>query len=1473
VTFYPNYSRTDNVSLCTGETYTLPNGTVVGQTGTYISNLTTVRNCDSVITTVITVYSNYSRTDVISRCQGDTYVLPNGTIVSVSGTYVSNLITVRGCDSVITSVVTFYQNFSRNETVSRCQGQSYVLPSGTTVTLTGTYVSNLTTVRGCDSVITSFVTFYPTYARTDNVQLCQGETYTLASGTVVSQPGTYVTRLVTVRGCDSVITAVVSVYSTYSRTDNISRCQGDSYVLPNGTTVTTSGTYISSLTSASGCDSVITSVVTFYQNYSSSQTVSRCQGQSYLLPDGRTVTVNGSYVSNLSTVRSCDSIITSNVTFYPVYSSTVPATTCQGSPYTLPNGTSVSLPGSYTTVLTTVRGCDSTIITNLTVFPEYTVPDPASICQGQSYQLPDGRTVTAAGSYTSTLSTVDGCDSVINTTLTVNPVYNIYRTASICDNASYTLPNGQVVNLAGTYPVTLSTVRGCDSTIVTSLSVRPSYSFLYYASICQGQTYTLPNGQIVDTTGVYTVTFLSSRSCDSTIITDLTVDPTYSTSRSDSICQGEQFVLPNGSSVGVAGTYTVTLASSRGCDSTIVTQLAVNPIYGYVSYSATICQGEVHFLPNNDTASVSGIYPVTIPSSKGCDSTVFTTLTVNPVYDTQVNASICQYETYVLPDGGLVDSSGSYTRLLSTVRGCDSLVTVHLTVNPVYATTQDAVICQGQLYQLPGGSSVYQAGNYIDTVPTSQGCDSVITTNLTVNPSYRFTEYRSVCQGDSFVLGNGTAVYTAGTYTVSFSTLLSCDSTIITNLTILPVFTTMVDTTICAGDSYLLADSSTVEVPGAYPVVLQSIRGCDSTVITNLSLRPVYTVHVFDTICQGDVIYLPDGQPAYATGSYPVTLTSSVACDSTVITNLQVNRIYNINRNVTICQGSTFQLPDGQIVTAPGTYPVVLRTIYDCDSLVVTNLTVRPNYTINRSISICQGDTFYLPNGFPVTTAGIYTNSFLTVYGCDSVIRTIVNVRPVYTIYRTAQICQGDSYQLPGGSTVTNPGVYTRTFQTAFGCDSVIITTLTVNQNYAYSENVSICQGSSYALPNNTIVSNPGTYLSNLTTVFGCDSVITTHLSVSNNISNTFRPSICQGETYVLPSGQVIGAAGTYYFNYLTSSGCDSAVTIILSVYPNYYFQLSPSICQGESYTLPDGIMVSTSGVYQVNLQGRGGCDSSYTINLTVNNSYSGIVNATVCQGQSYALPDGRQVSLAGSYLSSFVTPFGCDSVILTLLQVVPPSVWNQSVDLCLGETYVLPDGTPVSTDGVYQSTVSNMYGCDSLIFTFVTTVGFMPDVIQGTAVTNHWATETYSVTYVAGHFYTWTALGGQIVSGQGTNSVQVVWNRNSVDTLILSQFDTQCDYQDTLIVDVIFTSVASPSVEGNPAAFPVPFTDRLTVTWPRGMHPTAVTVHDLSGRIILEVPADGLPRVELSTGDLASGCYLIGLKGESAPMIRVIRQ
>jgi gliding motility-associated-like protein len=89
----------------------------------------------------------------------------------------------------------------------------------------------------------------------------------------------------------------------------------------------------------------------------------------------------------------------------------------------------------------------------------------AAICPGQSYTLPSGQTVDSAGVFTDTIKTVAGCDSIITTTLAVlQPVVNS-QTAFICDGATYTLPWGGTVSTGGVYGDTLRNTFGCDSLI------------------------------------------------------------------------------------------------------------------------------------------------------------------------------------------------------------------------------------------------------------------------------------------------------------------------------------------------------------------------------------------------------------------------------------------------------------------------------------------------------------------------------------------------------------------------------------------------------------------------------------------------------------------------------------------------------------------------------------------------------------------------------------------------------------------------------------------------------------------------------------------------------------------------------------------------------------------------------------------------------------------------------------------------
>ncbi|MDY4584508.1 MAG: leucine-rich repeat protein, partial [Candidatus Onthomorpha sp.] len=103
------------------------------------------------------------------------------------------------------------------------------------------------------------------------------------------------------------------------------------------------------------------------------------------------------------------------------------------------------------------------------------------------------------------------------------------------------------------------------------------------------------------------------------------------------------------------------------------------------------------------------------------------------ISNNDITAAICQGSAYT-ENGFNVSEAGVYTQNLQTINGCDSIVTLTLTVNPVYSFTIDATINQGETYQ-ENGFNVSEAGTYTQNLQTVNGCDSVIVLNLTVNSS------------------------------------------------------------------------------------------------------------------------------------------------------------------------------------------------------------------------------------------------------------------------------------------------------------------------------------------------------------------------------------------------------------------------------------------------------------------------------------------------------------------------------------------------------------------------------------------------------------------------------------------------------------------------------------------------------------------------------------------------------------------
>ncbi len=207
--------------------------------------------------------------------------------------------------------------------------------------------------------------------------------------------------------------------------------------------------------------------------------VAICNGDSVMVGN-HTYKTQGAYIDTILVTNGCASVLTTNLSINPVYHLTSSASVCSGGSYTFPDGskqTDITSPVKYTSNLTTVQGCDSTILTTVSINPTYLIRDSVSLCKGSDYTFPDGSKqtdITSPVKYTSNLKTVQGCDSTILTTVSINPIYLIRDSVSLCKGSDYTFPDGkkQMNIISATSDTSnLQTVNSCDSIIITTINV------------------------------------------------------------------------------------------------------------------------------------------------------------------------------------------------------------------------------------------------------------------------------------------------------------------------------------------------------------------------------------------------------------------------------------------------------------------------------------------------------------------------------------------------------------------------------------------------------------------------------------------------------------------------------------------------------------------------------------------------------------------------------------------------------------------------------------------------------------------------------------------------------------------------------------------------------------------------------------------------------------------------------------------
>lgn len=255
--------------------------------------------------------------------------------------------------------------------------------------------------------------------------------------------------------------------------------------------------------------------------------------------------------------------------------------------------------GTYTEVLQTAAGCDSTVVLKLKSVTEFQVQRVVAICPGNAYPF-YGQTLTEAGFYEKKVSGALGCDSLVQLVLTIeSPVYD-FLSKTVCPGVAYTIGDSTFTE-PGTYEIPLkSKVTGCDSTVIFTLKWPTNPLAVSFLSdtlrICNGTTLslaptvqhctnckykwtggaTLPSIFVSPTLKTtYTVTVTDAvTSCTATAAVTLLVDQAVQVSRDTTLCSGEALIWC-GKVITLPGDYPCTFQTATGCDSTVTLKVTV----------------------------------------------------------------------------------------------------------------------------------------------------------------------------------------------------------------------------------------------------------------------------------------------------------------------------------------------------------------------------------------------------------------------------------------------------------------------------------------------------------------------------------------------------------------------------------------------------------------------------------------------------------------------------------------------------------------------------------------------------------------------------------------------------------------------------------------------------------------------------------------------------------------------------------
>lgn len=849
------------------------------------------------------------------------------------------------------------------------------------------------------------------------------------------------------------------------------------------------------------------------------------------------------------------------------------------------------------------------------------------ICEGQTVEL-KGRdengniqtyTYSTNTNETKKFYTVDGCDSIVRVKIQVGQPETKRFTVTECNEYTW---HGTRYTESGTYNWTGKTEYDCDLTEILELTIlKPVQGPKVEKTLCRNSLPYIWNGQSINKPGSYTATLQAANGCDSIAKLEVKVEDEYREEITAKPCYGESYEW-RGRILTEANTYEEKRSSPNGCDSTFILHLSFYPDYSHITKTDETCADKPYRF-GDQMLTESGTYTKTFKTADGCDSTVTLTLTVWPLeYDT-IYASICQGESYPF-DGKQLKTEGKYTKTEQNAHHCTKTTVLYLTVNPVTHRYDTIRICEkGLPYTYAGKYIADKEGIYEKVLDTKNqyGCDSVYHLNLIV------------------------------------------DKTIVTPLTVHR----------CDYDApYNHPDPRATELQNltkdsTYRSVLQAVNGCDSVIELRLIVgkRTYYTMPV--TVCDAELPWADPNRPGLQLRrdtTYNDTIPNAMNCDSVITVQFKVHETYHVTQDITICEmEAPYNHPDKRFTLFQNldhtqTITQTIPSAHQCDSTVTLNLTVNPTTYKEVDVLLCEEALPYAygENGKEAKGKGVYRDTLRTKnqYGCDSIL--IVHLEVMTTIIDRQEVTLCDNelpYNHPDSratklQNLQNGGTYRDTLKTISGCDSIIELHLQVWETYEVDERQYICDYEEFdfhghLFRNMQAQDEPYRLDTTLKSIHGCDSVVHLYLTVwqSYKIPSS-SVTVCQNKEN--PNWEWRDEDGTLHGivsiaepreifladTLKTIHDCDSIFGIQLRIIPSYREDSLYTICQNEHITWQGkaycgnkadpiaGERVLAPGLYYDTVMHKTaeGCDSIFYLQLRVYEIYETDIPLTVCDNE-----------------------------------------------------------------------------------------------------------------------------------------------------------------------------------------------------------------------------------------------------------------